>query len=309
MIEGISALITGQRPVTPTDAPVHPACMPLNRFSSREAKVHSSCGPAGRTERPARGRDRKPTGHNGSQSRGEHSSRHIPTRLLQDGRLQIGIAGFHDTAFAVEILQRHDSTRLAAAMTDLPCRVKMVTERNIAEGVEKAMDMLTGTGPGRRGIVLITSGDTPAKRARLQDAAERAAASRIGIHVICLGVKPDDLTGGPRINTKDRLGYGGFHWADTPAQLLQAIRDSFEGLTPAFGMTGTNKAMILLDCSETMVEDYRGTTRVDMVITAVQKFLAAPLVHNCSTRRGSNGTFRGVCAAAHPVRYMPAFRG
>ena len=187
----------------------------------------------------------------------------------------------------------------------------MVTERNIAEGIEKAMDMLADTGPGRRGIVLITSGDTLAKRARLQDAADRAAASRIGIHVICLGVKPDDLTGGPRINTKDRLGYGGFHWADTPAELMQAIRDAFEGLTPAFGMVGTNKAIILLDCSETMAEDYRGTTRVEMVIAAVQEHLAAPLAYSRSNRRVSNiqGPFRRSNSASDPVRRVLRFEG
>ncbi len=55
------------------------------------------------------------------------------------------------------------------------------------------MDMLADTGPGRRGIVLITSGDTAAKRGWLKDAADRAAESRIGIHVVCLGVKADDL--------------------------------------------------------------------------------------------------------------------
>ena len=63
-------------------------------------------------------------------------------------------------------------------------------------------------------------------------------------------------------------------------QLLAAIRDAFQGLTPAFGMHGTNKAVILLDCSETMVELYRNTTRIDLVIAALQEFLKTPLVRN-----------------------------
>jgi hypothetical protein len=149
--------------------------------------------------------------------------------------------------------------------------------------------MMTDAGPGRRGIVLITSGDAPEQQALLQYAAARAAAKRIAIHVICLGVKSGDVTGGPRINTKIILGYGGFHWADTQAQLMATIRESFEGLTPAFGMMGTNKAVILLDCSEAMVEAYRGTTRIEMVMTAIRDFLQAPLVRDHSVEHYDYG--------------------
>ena len=68
--------------------------------------------------------------------------------------------------------------------------------------------------------------------------------------------------------------------AENADSLLAAIRDAFQGLTPAFGMHGTNEAVILLDCSETMVESYRNTTRIDLVIAALQEFLKAPLVRN-----------------------------
>ena len=118
------------------------------------------------------------------------------------------------------------------------------------------------------------------QHASLQDLAEQAVARRIGIHVICFGCKPGEVVGEPRISTKSRLGYGGFHRAVTQAQLSAAIRDSFEGLMPAFGMRGRNRVVILLDCSETMVESCQGTTRIEMVISSIQEFLKAPLGHN-----------------------------
>ena len=205
---------------------------------------------------------------------------HQNSRLLRDGRLQIGITGFNDTAFTVKILARHDSPELAAAIADLPCRAKMVAERNLVAGLEKALAMLDDRDPGRKSIVLITSGDSSTQHASLQDLAEQAVARRIGIHVICFGSKPGDGVGEPRISTKSRLGYGGFHWADTQAQLSAAIRSSVEGLLPAFGMRGRNRVVILLDCSETMVESYQGTTRIEMVISSIQEFLNAPFGRN-----------------------------
>ena len=72
-----------------------------------------------------------------------------------------------------------------------------------------------------------------------------------------------------------------------PDQLLAAIRDSFDGLTPAFGMKGTNKAVILVDCSETMVEAYRNTTRIEMVIASLQEFLLAPLIRSYPVQRSN----------------------
>ena len=281
IFRGISQLFTDRKPF-PKDvnAPLRTqsrakSCSHKSGVATRGSAIQSSSGRPFPAARETRGRnhfqrDTAPTSH------------HTAAQLLRDGRLRIGITGFHDTAFTVEILGRHDRSLLAAAVADLPCRVKMVTQRNILEGLERAFAMVTDTGPGRRGIVLITSGDAPEQQSLLQGAATRAVTRRIGIHVVCLGVKPGDLTGGPRINTKDKLGYGGFHWADTQTQLMAAIRDALEGLTPAFGMMGCNKAVILLDCSETMVEAYRGTTRIEMVMTAIQDLLRAPLVRGHS---------------------------
>jgi len=206
--------------------------------------------------------------------------RHNAERLLQNGHLRIAITGFNDTAFDVSIPSRHDSAQLALAVADLPCKVKMVDQRNIAAGLIAAIKTLDDGSPGRRGIVLITSGDAASGQDLLQQLAARAAALRIGIHVICLGIRADDPTGAFRISTKSALGYGSLRMVESGEQLLAAIRDAFQGLTPAFGMRGTNKAVILLDCSETMVEAYRNTTRIDMVISSLRKFLEAPLVRN-----------------------------
>ncbi len=224
-------------------------------------------------------------GHRHVQTPGLSIGHQTAARLLRDGRLLIGITGFHDTAFTVSILTRHDSSDLAAAIVDLPCRTKMVPHRNILEGVERALTILSDTGPGRRGLILITSGDSPEKQALLDQTTAAAAAKRICIHVICLGVKPGDPTGGPRVNTKDELGYGGCHWVTTEAQLAIALRYSLEGLTPAFGMIGTNKAVFVLDCSEVMVEAYRGTTRIEMVVTAIRDLVQAPLAERYSAER------------------------
>ena len=239
-----------------------------------------------------------PAAKNGSSSDGFHSQhrlngfgngrfrdlntgyRHNAERLLRDGHLRISITGFNDAAFNVSDMNRHDSPRLALAVSDLPCKIKMVARRNIAAGLLAALNTLEDGVRGRRGIVLITSGDTTAGQSQLQQLAQKVAEQKIGIHVICLGAKSGDPIGAPRINTQSMLGYGGFRMVGSADQLLAAMRDAFQGLTPAFGMHGTNKAVILLDCSETMVELYRNTTRIDLVIAALQEFLKAPLVRN-----------------------------
>ena len=210
---------------------------------------------------------------------------HNAERLLRDGHLRIAITGFSDTAFSINVMSRHDSPQLALGVSDLPCKIKMVGKRNIAAGLLNAIKTLDDGSPGRRGIVLITSGDAASGRGQLQKLAAKAAGLRIGIHVICLGIRPDDPVGGPRISTKEALGYGSFQMVESADQLSAAIRSAFQGLTPAFGMRGTNKGVILLDCSETMVEAYRDTTRIDMVISALGEFLKAPLVRSGSSEK------------------------
>jgi hypothetical protein len=208
--------------------------------------------------------------------------RHNAERLLRDGHFRIAITGFSDTAFNISAMSRHDSPQLALAVSDLPCKIKMVDKRNIAAGLLDAIKTLDDGSPGRRGIVLITSGDAASGQDQLQQLAGRAAGLRIGIHVICLGIRTYDPIAAPTISTKESLGYGSLRIADSADQLSAALRDAFQGLTPAFGMRGTNKAVILLDCSETMVEAYRNTTRIDLVITALREFLNSPLARTFS---------------------------
>ena len=177
----------------------------------------------------------------------------------------------------------------------------MVSRRNIAIALRSAISTLDDTHPGRRGIVLITSGDDSVGQAELQQLAERAARKRIGIHVVCLGAKAEDATCGPRINTKNSLGYGSFKLVQSQQELLSAIRDAFDGLTPAFGMRGTNKSMILVDCCETMVESHRNTTRIEMVVGALQEFLKNPLLRSYPVERVRNGAFTSTTTELRPA--------
>ncbi len=288
MIQGIGQLFTARQQVNSTSyGRAHsPKPYPAPNSTGRGFPIGGA--QPGRPARPFPNPRLRRNGHEQSRPQVGTVCHHNATRLLQDGHLQIGISGFHDTAFNVSVLSRHDAPQLAAAISDLPCRVKMVAERNIADGLLAALHTLDTSDPGRRGIVLVTTGDSSKRETWTRELAEMAARQRIGIHVICLGPKPDDPTCGPRINTKNALGYGGFRIAETQDQLLAAIRDSLDGLTPAFGMRGTNKAVILLDCSETLVESYRNTTRIEMVMAALQEFLKAPLVSSFPIHRTPN---------------------
>jgi len=118
------------------------------------------------TDAPQNSHSRAKT--NGSSSNGFHSRprpngfgdmryrdqntgyRHNAERLLRDGHLRIAITGFNDTAFNVSIMNRHDSHQLESAVSDLPCKVKMVDRRNIASGLLAAINTLDDGLPGRR---------------------------------------------------------------------------------------------------------------------------------------------------------------
>ncbi len=280
MIQAISQLFTGGQLVpTSTQRPHSPDPLLTRRFAGGKVTTglytQSQMPPAMFPHPPLRV-DR----HSHPQRRDNPARYQNAMRLLQDGRLQIGVTGFHDAAFNVGIMDRYDAPQLVEAVADLPCRVKMVAQRNIADALLVALNALDTPEAGRRGIVLITSGESSVKEEWARELAETAAQRRIGIHVICLGPKSDDPTCGPRINTKNTLGYGGFRVVKTGDQLLAAVRDSFDGLTPAFGMKGTNKVVILVDCSETMVESYGNTTRIEMFIASLNEFLKDPLIRS-----------------------------
>jgi len=214
--------------------------------------------------------------------------RHSATKLLRDGHLQIAVIGFNDNAFSISPMTRHDSPGLELAVSELTGQIKPLPQRNIAAGLLSAFNTLDDNEPGRRGIILITSGDAEAEQSRLQILATEAAAKKIGVHVIALGAKPGYPTCAPRISTRVELGYGCFRMTDSADQLMDAIRAAFSGLTPAFGMRGANKVVILLDCSEVMAERYRNNTRMDLVVATLQEFLETPL-----PRPVRNGSFEG----------------
>src|ERR1035437_5800683 len=141
--------------------------------------------------------------------------RHDAERLLRDGHFRIAIAGFSDTAFNINVMSRHDSPQLALAVSDLPCKIKRVDQRNIAAGLLAAIETLDDGAPGRRGIVLITSGNAASGQDQLQQLAAKAAGLRIAIHVICLGIRPNNPIGARGMSTREALGYGSFRMADT----------------------------------------------------------------------------------------------
>lgn len=89
--------------------------------------------------------------------------------------LEIGITGFHDAPFNVSIMGRHDAPQLAAAISDLPCRIKMVAQRNIVDGLLVDLCTLDTTEAGRRGILLVTSGNLSMKEGWTRELAETAA--------------------------------------------------------------------------------------------------------------------------------------
>src|SRR5205823_1503475 len=139
----------------------------------------------------------------------------------------IAITGFNDTAFDVSVMRRHDSPQLALTVAGLPCKIKMVDQRNIAAGLLAAVKTLDDGLPGRRGIVLITCGDTDADQTKLRKLVEKTAEQKIGIHVICLAAKVVDPAGALRISTQGALGYGVFRMVENAEQLLTAIRGAF----------------------------------------------------------------------------------
>lgn len=265
-IQTITRLFAGNTATTSEDSPLNLPRQARNNGQSNRVNPRHRQNGSGRLRR------REP----------DIGYRHNAERLLRDGHFRIAITGFSDAGFNISVMSRHDSPQLALAVSDLPCKIKMVDKRNVAAGLLDAIKALDDGSPGRRGIVLIASGAAGAGYAQLHQLVGKAAAQKIGIHVICFAAESGGPTEAPRINTQTALGYGGFRVVESPEQLLAAMRDAFAGLTPAFGMRGMNKAVILLDCSETMVEAYRNTTRIDLVITALREFLKSPLARTFS---------------------------
>lgn len=211
------------------------------------------------------------------------STQREPHELLRQGRLQIAVSGFHETAFDISLLARHDSPNTRIAVDNLPCKVKIAQKRNVADALDAALSTLDGVVGGRRAILLISSGNPTCEIDHLSDLADEATRRSVAIHVIYVGNEPERVGGLAKLSTAARLGYGGFHAVMSDEKLIAAIHKSFSGMLPKPAMRGVNRAAVMVDCSERMVEAFGDTTRIDMVIKAIQHFLQNPLGGQCSS--------------------------
>lgn len=200
-------------------------------------------------------------------------------QLLRDGHLRIGLAGFNVDGFKISHFTRSTNVRLTEQIVDLPTQVKMVPDRNIAAGLRDSLQMLSRAPRGRTGILILTSGEPTMKAALAKELLQTAFQWRTGIHVIQVGReevgKQQALAD---LVTRSILGYGRFRSVVTSEELVDALRGALDGLVPARGMLGINSVVILLDCSEWMVESFGNTTRIEMVVTALREYLRNPLL-------------------------------
>ena len=106
IIQRISQLFTARQLATTSHDGSHPPeTWPHQRSSG--GGLTTGCG--SQTQRPARSFPSprlRVNADSPSQRRDEAPFHHSATRLLRDGHLQIGITGFHDSAFSVSIMGR-----------------------------------------------------------------------------------------------------------------------------------------------------------------------------------------------------------
>lgn len=210
------------------------------------------------------------------------SRSHIGTRnaeeLLREGHLRIGLVGFNRGGFVVDACARWDDAGLAKEIANLAIQVKMVPHRDIAGGLRVALQMLSRSPQGRSGIVVLTSGQPTMNSALATELVQTAIKWRTGVHVIQIGRCEERTQALANLTTRSVLVYGQFRKAGTRDDLLEAIRGALDGVSPARAMTGINSAVILVDCSEQMVESFQGTTRIEMVEAALKEYLQNPLI-------------------------------
>ncbi len=144
--------------------------------------------------------------------------------------------------------------------------------------------MLARSTQGRTGIVILTSGESTTNPILARELVETAAKWRTGIHVIQIGHANGRRQALADLATRPSLGYGQFRNVETQDELLEALRGALDGLAPARGMTGINSAVVLVDLSERMVESFQRTTRIEMVVAALQEHLRQPLVRPSEKR-------------------------
>jgi len=204
--------------------------------------------------------------------------------LLRDGHLRVGLVGCNLDGFAIQACTRSDDTGLAKEIADLPTQIKMVRRRDLAGGLRVALQMLARSTQGRTGIVILTSGESTSNPILARELVETAAKWRTGVHVIQIGHANGGRQALADLATRPSLGYGQFRNVETEDELLEALRGALDGLAPARGMTGINSAVVLVDLSERMAESFQGTTRIEMVVEALQEHLRQPLVRPSEKR-------------------------
>ena len=214
---------------------------------------------------------------------------HAPHRqgtaeLLSDGHFGIGLIGVHEAAFVVKPPTHPSDSTLANRIASLHERVKMTPTRNIASGLRLGLEVLERAPRGRAGIVIIASGAPTTKPAWGRELVEMATARGTGVSVILLGSNVIAERALVVLTTKAARGFGSLRVANSSSELLEALRLSLDGLLPAFGMRGTNTAMLLVDCAEGMVESFGGATRVEMVVAALSEYLRNPLAGSMPKR-------------------------
>jgi len=197
--------------------------------------------------------------------------------LLADGYFGIGLVGVNDSAFVIEPPVHPQDRILATRIAELPSRVKMTSARNLAAGLDLSLEILEGAPRGRAAIVAVVSGAPTLKETRARELIELAIARRIGVHVILVGSRSQAEEVLMGLTTKNVLGFGSFRVANSTGELLDALRLSLDGLLPAFGMRGTNTAILLVDCSDAMIGLFGGATRVGTVSAALLEYVKNPL--------------------------------
>ena len=200
--------------------------------------------------------------------------------LLRDGHLRVALAGFNNRGFTISPFICSTDHRLAEQAANLPTQVKMVPHHNVAAGLQVALQMLSRSPAGRTGIVILASDETKTSPALAHQLVQTAIKWKTAIHVIQI----TDDSAGPgmlgSLSTRSTLGYGGFRKATPDEELTEIFRNELDGLAPARGMVGVNSVLFLADCSERMVESFGGSTRIEIVASALQEYL-----HNPFTRR------------------------
>lgn len=204
--------------------------------------------------------------------------------LLRDGHLRIALAGFNSRGFTISPFARSTDPRLTEQVANLPTQIKMVPHHNVGAGLQASLQMLSRSPAGRTGIVILTSDEPTTTPTLARQLVQTAIKWKTAIHAIQI---TDDLAESgilAGLSTRSTLGYGGFHNVTPDDELIEIFRNELNGLTPARGMMGVNSVLFLVDCSERMVESFGGSTRIEMVASALQQYLHNPFLRRNERR-------------------------